>query len=60
MTRVLQSRLTCVLQSRPTHLTHVLRLCKTHVKYDTVSDFPLLPLGKNVQCCSGRIKNYLF
>ncbi len=45
--------MTCVLQSRPTHLTHVLRprktrvvrLCKTRAKYDTTSDIPFLPLG---------------
>ncbi len=53
MTRVLRSRSTRVLRSRLTHFTHVIQLRKTHVlqirkthvKYDTMSDFPLLPLG---------------
>ena len=38
------SYLTRVLQSR---LTRVLQLRKTRVKYDTVSDFPLLALGRS-------------
>ncbi len=42
-------RQTRALRSRPTHLTsrktRVIQLRKTRVKYDTMSDFPILPLG---------------
>ncbi len=41
------THLTRVLQSTRLRKTRVIRLRKRCVKYDTMSDFPLLPLGTN-------------
>ncbi len=45
-TRVSRSRLTHLTRVLRLRKTRVVRLRKTRVKYDTMSDFPLLPLGK--------------